>query len=195
MFCVPTLKRIACVRACNTVFVFVFCPHQGCFLFGSWLQVALEGEISAKTVRATLRQGIKQAGDLIPWTMCQQVCACACMPRMLAHAPNRLLSSPMSPLFFFLFSVRSTKMTTLDSCLEHALFALPPTPTIKGWATASEPLSSSRPFMTTSSSSMFMCLCAVFWFCTPRRSTHGALLLLLTFFVFDFYADCSSQPI
>ncbi|EGD74543.1 hypothetical protein PTSG_05907 [Salpingoeca rosetta] len=36
------------------------------------IQVALEGEISAKTVRATLKQGIKQAGDLIPWTICQQ---------------------------------------------------------------------------------------------------------------------------
>lgn len=34
--------------------------------------MALEGEISAETIRASLRQGLRQAGDLIPWTIAQQ---------------------------------------------------------------------------------------------------------------------------
>ena len=36
------------------------------------VQVALEGEISEESIRHSLRRGIRQAGDLIPWTISQQ---------------------------------------------------------------------------------------------------------------------------
>ncbi|EDQ88941.1 uncharacterized protein MONBRDRAFT_32524 [Monosiga brevicollis MX1] len=36
------------------------------------VQVALEGEISAESLRASLQQGVSQSGDLIPWTLSQQ---------------------------------------------------------------------------------------------------------------------------
>lgn len=35
-------------------------------------QVALEGEISEESIRHSLRRGVRQAGDLIPWTISQQ---------------------------------------------------------------------------------------------------------------------------
>lgn len=37
------------------------------------VQFALEGEISRETARAAFRQGIKIAGDMIPWTLGQQL--------------------------------------------------------------------------------------------------------------------------
>eukprot|EP01147_Barroeca_monosierra_P006629 gene6629-336_t len=56
------------------------------------VQVALEGDISLKTVRSTLRQGIKQAGDLIPWTMCQQSLLVAVFPISFILIPCHLIS-------------------------------------------------------------------------------------------------------
>ena len=38
------------------------------------VQVALEGRISRKAVEAQLSRGHRSAGDLIPWTICQQFC-------------------------------------------------------------------------------------------------------------------------
>jgi N-acetyltransferase 10 len=36
------------------------------------LQVALEGEISADSMKSALQQGVRHSGDLIPWTVAQQ---------------------------------------------------------------------------------------------------------------------------
>ncbi len=36
------------------------------------VQICLEGEIAQSTMSAALKQGIRQAGDLIPWTVAQQ---------------------------------------------------------------------------------------------------------------------------
>lgn len=43
------------------------------------LQVALEGQISKQSVLNSLARGIKAGGDLIPWTISQQVCFCWCI--------------------------------------------------------------------------------------------------------------------
>ena len=40
------------------------------------VQVCLEGEISRSTVANSLARGKTASGDLIPWTIAQQVCAC-----------------------------------------------------------------------------------------------------------------------
>ena len=37
------------------------------------VQICLEGEISQDSVRAGLSRGVRAAGDLIPWTLSQQV--------------------------------------------------------------------------------------------------------------------------
>lgn len=85
------------------------------------LQVALEGKISKQSVLNSLARGIKAGGDLIPWTVSQQV---------------RTRSHPYASTPAELFSTYSSKMMTLPPCPVHALCALPPIPTLPRWATA-----------------------------------------------------------
>ena len=42
-------------------------------IFHVLLQVCLEGEISKSTIMNSLSQGKRASGDLIPWTVSQQV--------------------------------------------------------------------------------------------------------------------------
>jgi hypothetical protein len=84
-------------------------------------QIALEGEISKESIQAGLARGERASGDLIPWTVAQQVC----LPFLISDAFS---TYTRVPICLIVVCCRvwwcSSRMTTSAICRVLALFAL-----------------------------------------------------------------------
>lgn len=98
-----------------------FSPFMAFYL--SW-QVCMEGEISRQSIMNSLSRGKKASGDLIPWTISEQVNNLAVYSHQWCLSALLLVSKVSWVIQVAFCLLCSSKIQTSGPCLAGALFAL-----------------------------------------------------------------------